>query len=241
VRSISPGEHDLLAAFTSLDADENGHTIAWRILKTWPIHGARRGKVAKADATWLPEPPQWMTGATSEQLFAMLALLRDVGQHRLLAIPQSIAEKNAAFVSDATRGIGRILEHGRWEPLVHKRGGGAYYSFATRDQDYDAEPDLGLQYGTYGSGFTGLGFVLDLGDIPIDAVGQTAAQPPSGLTDYQQRAWTFVWTAEATEKREATGAMVFSAEIRQKSFELGLTLLVNVGETAFDPEFSVEG
>jgi hypothetical protein len=33
---ISPGEHDHLVAFQTIAADEHGHTLAWRILKTWP-------------------------------------------------------------------------------------------------------------------------------------------------------------------------------------------------------------
>jgi RNA polymerase sigma-70 factor (ECF subfamily) len=225
VRSIQPGRHDLLAAFTLLDVDANGvHTIAWRILHQWPIHGPRWNTTKKTEPPWVSESPEWMKKLTGDELTKLLMLMRDVGQRRLLAIPDSLAASTPAYTPGSTQGIGRILERARWEPLMHKRGGGAYYSFATGDQNYDAEPDLALESGSYGSGFAGsdLGFLLDLGTRPMESIGSGANGAPADLTDYEHSAWKFLWTVEATEWSELHKWHSFSPAVRHQAHDLGV-------------------
>ncbi len=55
-------------------------------------------------------------------------------------------------------GINRILERGKFDQLdgvEGYRGGGAYFSFTTRTNDYNQRPDLEFQHGAFSSGFYG--------------------------------------------------------------------------------------
>ncbi|MAG58751.1 MAG: hypothetical protein CMJ83_20880 [Planctomycetes bacterium] len=84
-------------------------------------------------------------------------------------------------------GINRILHRGRWERQTYVRGGGAYFSFETRSNDYDDRPDIELQDNSLTSGFAGGDFgvvmalpqIRRLGDAKLDGLPEliTVADP----------------------------------------------------------------
>jgi len=121
---------------------------------------------------------------------------RKEAQRRLLAPPEALAARYAPFLAWPDTGVARILLRGKYDHSIEKRGGGAYWSFATRDHDYNKEPDLEFQQESFHSGFYGSseGFFLDLGDVPIEEVPEDAAQFPAGLSTEQQAQWTLLWS-----------------------------------------------
>jgi RNA polymerase sigma factor (sigma-70 family) len=218
VRCISPGEHDLLAAFTCLAQDDYGHTLAWRILARWEVAGATRPTPATPIPPELSEPELWMTSLSTDELLATLATIRARGEALLLQVPDSLTSRFAGAP------IARILFRGRCDSIVEKRGGLSYFSFATQDNDYDREPDLGLENRTFRSGFAGCdaGFLLHLGEIPLEEVGGSAASPPADLAPKGRAAWDFLWTVEraASDAQERAGCVSESDLLRAE--ELGV-------------------
>lgn len=111
-----------------------------------------------------------------------------------LDVPEEILMKHSAFLKLPNTGIARILERSRFGDMDIGgiRGGGAYYSFATRSNSYNDEPDLALQGDYYGSGFYGnsRGFILDLDDTKIEEVDEAGAVVPKKLPAAVSGVWT---------------------------------------------------
>jgi len=65
------------------------------------------------------------------------------------------------------------------------RGGGAYYSFAHLVHEYNYGSDVGLEGGNFLSGFAGAsyGFILDLGDLPLENV-LAETEPAASLASF---------------------------------------------------------
>lgn len=138
--------------------------------------------------------------------------LRDFAVHvqreitrRALEVPEQFYESQRELLADPEAGVARLLYRG--SPLsgeVLRRGGGAYYSFATRDHSYDRQPDLELAYdGTLSGGFYGARFgqVLDLGDRPLAGL-PTDGAAPEGLDPDVSELWEFL-NAEHEDTRAA--------------------------------------
>lgn len=145
--------------------------------------------------------------ATPQELLDLVQAIGRVGEEKLLAVPEEVTLRYAALLGFEDAGAARIVERGRYDAIVEQRGGGAYYSFATRTNDYDKEPDLELQQGTYSTSFYGgtFGFVFDLGDYPIENVPKGPDAVPSGLTPEQETAWRFL-ASEVPADREGRRA-----------------------------------
>lgn len=79
-------------------------------------------------------------------------------------------------------GHARLLQRGRHDGMTTIRGEGAYFSFATRSNSHDDQPDIEWQHERFGTGFQGrnTGAFLDLGDVPLASV--RLAQAPDVLT-----------------------------------------------------------
>ena len=100
---------------------------------------------------------------------ALMRRLRRSMDRRLLT-PSAESWKGFEGLRERTdAGLARILERGLYEGFVSPRCGGAYWSFTKRSNDYDHEPQLELQKGSFGSGFYGgtAGIVrrMERGDI----------------------------------------------------------------------------
>src|SRR5262245_44832920 len=136
-----------------------------------------RPKVSSA-AIDFPDPDR----APLSDLAESLAAVRRRLNSRLLAVPEGVRLEYASVLAAPDAAIGRILPRGKFEDLLEVRGGGAYWSFATKSNSYDKSPDLELQSGNFSSGFYGsaTGFLVDLGVLPLDRVpDRPEVLPPS--------------------------------------------------------------
>lgn len=152
-------------------------------------------------------------------LVKLSARIRARTQELLLAPPAGVQTRYASLLARAGTGVARILPRGAYEQAIEKRGGGAYYSFATRDNSYDEEPDLELQQGNYSSSFYGgtWGCVLDLGAIALESVPESPAALPTALTEEQRPAWELLWQDAKTSKQG------FSDDFKGAAAKLGLS------------------
>jgi hypothetical protein len=142
---------------------------------------------------------------------ARLADLVDLGlrvrrraEELLLTVPSSVTTRHAALLARSDAGAARILPRGKYDALVEKRGGGAYYSFATSDNSCDKEPDIELQQGSYSSSFYGgtWGYVLDLGAADVEHVPDSPTVLPAGLDETSRTTWEFLWRDAGTTKSD---------------------------------------
>lgn len=195
------GDDDLLVGFTVVNEDEYGQTIAWRVLKTFKRSQPRGkapaptgGKLAAAVQRLLPR----LDAMTLADLVETADRIRALVHRRLV----SVQDRQHPVLS--TKGIhaARILRRYRYDHVTLKgERGPAYYSFATRKNDYDAEPDLQLNASKTGkvvagdsatdrprpieklwfeTGFYGqcAGFLVDLGPRDLTALRATPQQRP---------------------------------------------------------------
>ena len=119
----------------------------------------------------------------------------------LLALSKEDQETYAAFLSRPDTGLARLLPREKWDGKLTIRGGGGYYSFTRRSNDYDAGPDIELAQGLFMAGFAGadFGFMTALGDVPLETVStETEAvqfmasfKPPSVEAEARKAAWQF--------------------------------------------------
>jgi len=163
-----------------------------------------------------------LEAATVEELAEIAAAAGRVAQERLLAVPEEVVQAHAGFLRLEGTGLARILQRGKYDRLLPVRGGGAYYSFATREHSYDKEPDLRLQQGSYSTSFYGgtFGFLLDLGEIPIENVPPDAGTAPPTLVTEQIERWRFMWSDIPQGGRDRQRAA------QKKGKELGLQDIV---------------
>jgi hypothetical protein len=66
----------------------------------------------------------------------------------------------------------RILPREKYDRKVTLSGGGAYYSFTMKSNDYQKIAQIGLEQNNFKVGFAGAdyGFIADLGETPLDGV-----------------------------------------------------------------------
>lgn len=108
-------------------------------------------------------------------------------------------------------GINKILARGRWERQTYVRGGGAYFSFETRSNDYDSRPDLQLdRFRRLSSGFAGgdFGVVVQmqgskLGDLRIEDL-------PKWMTDPDAPAFEQIVRSDRRESPEAIVGRIYA-------------------------------
>jgi hypothetical protein len=164
--------------------------------------------------------------ATIEDLEGVARALRITAEKRLLTVPERVLAGHRPFLAQEGTGAARILPRGRFDTLIDQRGGGAYYSFATRTNDYNQEPDLELQQGYLTSGFYGGadGRVLDLGTTAIEEVEADPERPPSTLDAKGIENWRRLW-AERPKGASASDAVRTVPDARVKA-ETGRTYLV---------------
>jgi RNA polymerase sigma factor (sigma-70 family) len=229
VRTFQEGRFDLLAAFTPVDQDAFGYTLTWRILKRWPIHGPTRRLSLPQDTSWVPATPDWIASLSTDELLATLARLRTVGERRILAVPNDVMKAQAEPLADSEYACGRIVERDRWLPLISKYQGAYNWSFLARSNDYESQPDVGLEQGSL---HVWSGFILDLGEMRIQDVGKSANETPPGLIDWQEDAWRFLWNAQATSRRADGHGKQFEMELIRRGDEFGMrNVVAEVGHT----------
>ncbi len=97
----------------------------------------------------------------------------------LLAPSAEDKEAYAVFLKQPGTGLIRLLPREKYDGKLSIRGGGAYYSFVRLSQEYGGS-DLELLKGNFQVGFSGanFGFLLSLGDVPLETVNLETAGVP---------------------------------------------------------------
>jgi len=193
---------------------------------------ALKAEIGRLQAT-LPEPQvlKDLRAAPLDDLVLLATALRKEVQGRLLSPSESLAARFSSFLQRPQSGTARILPRGKYTQVVEKREGGAYWSFATRDNDYNKEPDLGLEGPNFKSGFYGSarGYFLPLGDLDVDLVGSDPSPPP-GLDADQRERWEFLWSESPFLGKESwRKAMAPYNEFQERARKLGLEGSVPAG------------
>lgn len=94
----------------------------------------------------------------------------------LLAPSDEDRKAYAEFLARPDTGLVRLLPREQWDGKLSMRGGGSYYSFTLRSNEYGRSTDIGLEQGQFHVGFAGadFGFITELGDMPLEAVSTQA-------------------------------------------------------------------
>jgi hypothetical protein len=79
----------------------------------------------------------------------------------------------AEFLREPETGLVRLLPREKYQQRLTTVGGGAYYSFSQRTHQYGHGSDLQLEQNELSVGFAGtdFGYLLLLGDVPLEDVG----------------------------------------------------------------------
>jgi hypothetical protein len=90
----------------------------------------------------------------------------------LLAPAREDFDAHAEFLALPKTGIVRLLPREKWDGKLSTRGGGAYYSFTRLTHEYGFGSDIGMEQDYFSVGFGGadFGFLVNIGDVPIESV-----------------------------------------------------------------------
>ncbi|HEX6184421.1 MAG TPA: hypothetical protein VFZ44_11115 [Pyrinomonadaceae bacterium] len=90
----------------------------------------------------------------------------------LLAVTDEDRKAHAEFLAQPDTGLVRLLPREKWDSKLSTRGDGAYYSFARLTHEYGYGSDIQLSRDQLSVGFAGadFGFMVSLGDVPIENV-----------------------------------------------------------------------
>lgn len=132
----------------------------------------------------------------------------------LLAPSRADQSRFAEFLAQPDTGLIRLLPREKWDYKLSLRGGGAYYYFPKRTQEYGFGSDIGLEQGMFSVGFAGanFGFIAQLGDIPLENVTME--------TEFAQFLATFAAPTalpKAREQQRKSGAGFQVGELTYKS------------------------
>lgn len=239
VRAILPGEHDVLAAFRIVSKDEYGYTFAWRLLHSWPVP-ADANKPHEPDLVAPPAPP-WLSNLEVPGLMELSHRVRRASQPKLFPQRPDLEQKFPSAAGEAAAGVARMLHRGRFDAIVDGRERGAYYSFATRSNDFDAEQDLCFEQG-YLHPSAAWGLLLDVGKVDIQALVHAGEAGAAGLDKSRVEAQKFFWTLKHAETIPGKAPRPLSGEdeLRAQDLKLRFGEPAVVGHTyllrSIDPE-----
>lgn len=201
--------------------------------------------VASSESTASSPDPESVAATAamrrSEQDLARLREMRDRAvrtqralRHVLFTADPAVVAANADWLSLPDTGVCRMIDRGSaegfYDSLTGVRGGGAYYSFGSREHSYDAQPDLEVNQRKASSGFAGyeLGFVVEIGDVPLAALSDDRRDVPPEVTDEGRELWNVVWGTITMEDAAHDSAMRsrWERNARRADIEYDTTYLV---------------
>jgi RNA polymerase sigma-70 factor (ECF subfamily) len=191
VRAILPGEHDVLAAFRTLSKDEYSYTFAWRILHSWPVPTDYTG--SPQDDVVAPPAPAWLSNLDVPALMEISHRIRAASASKLFPPRPDLEQKHPSISGENAAGVARMLPRGRFDAIVDGRERGAFYSFATRSNDYGQEQDLAFEQGYFHPSARS-GLLIPLGKIDLAAVVRAGESGLAGLEGNRLEAWKLLWT-----------------------------------------------
>ncbi len=216
VRAILPGEHDVLAAFRTLSKDEYGFTFAWRILHAWPVPAEANWE--RQDDVVAPPAPPWLSNLDVPALMELSHRIRATSATKLFPLRADLEQKYPSAGGENAAGIARMLPRGRFDAIVDGRERGAYYSFATRSNDFDQEQDLAFEQGQFHPSARS-GLLMPLGKIDLATVARAGESGLGGLEGNRLEAWKLLWTANHDQSDFGRG---FSKQDETRIRELNL-------------------
>ncbi len=115
-----------------------------------------------------------------------------------IKVPSEDLSSFADFLKQPGSRIVRIhqREDGKFIEAAGIQGGGSYYSFLSGSQEYGLGSDLGYTNGKFYTGFAGAdyGYLVSLGDTPLDKLVAANQEPPGWLDTISPDAWRYIWT-----------------------------------------------
>ncbi len=187
-------------------------------------HPSSRLSAAAATETQDASTPEEIGSLPIPGLLQLAKQTQLLLQQRLLVPDPNLEEVRAVLASTPDAGLARILPYGRLEGdidgrFLGVRGAGAYFSFFTRSNSYDQQPDIHLDTGTFSTRMYGgtEGFILDLDVLELDKIPATAGRPPRRTTADESAAWDLMWTDAHTSSR------AFDPKITERANEIKLS------------------
>ena len=216
VRAILPGEHDVLGAFRTLSKDEYGYTFAWRVLHSWPVPA--EANWARQDDAVAPPAPPWLSNLDVPGLMEISHRIRATSASKLFPPRADLEQKYPSVGGEYAAGVARMLPRGRFDAIVDGRERGAYYSFATRSNDFDAEQDLCFEQGQFHPSARS-GLLIPLGKIDLASVVRAGEAGLASLEGNRLEAWRLLWTVSHDQAESGRG---FSQQEERRIRELNL-------------------
>jgi hypothetical protein len=135
------------------------------------------GLLAEDETDLMPEVREVVIRVESWPIWQHAELttaLRRSFDQRMLTPKRKWVSEFADLAGEA--GVARVLHRGLYEKDTLVRGGGAYFSFTSRSNDYNQGPDISLEQGKFSSGFYGgcFGYVVELPSADLRKVGADA-------------------------------------------------------------------
>jgi hypothetical protein len=96
-------------------------------------------------------------------------------QSQIASLEKDVLQPDSKDVAAAAK-LGfsaiRLMPREKYDRVLPVRGGGAYYSFVRKSQEYGRGSDISLEQGYLSVGFAGAdyGFIYDLGEMPLAGV-----------------------------------------------------------------------
>lgn len=172
VRSISSNEHDVVVALQTLHVDDEGCTIAWRLLDSRPVPSPRTPWKPAMLSEELPPPPADLVAMTQPQLRAEIDRLGSLSDRALFErFSPEVEERFGELRERSDAGLIRLIGYlGPWSEASKGRRGGGSYSFGER-RHAGRNDELNVQGMSGGWTFSaavggyGCSALLDLGEI----------------------------------------------------------------------------
>jgi hypothetical protein len=229
LRSLADQVHDILVAFTLLQQDETGCTIAWRALHTWPV--SNRGSSAEDPYWWVSEAPQSITSRDVDSLMSSLARIRAAARFKLLSVPAEITERYSGVLSQPQTGVTRLLASDRYVVLFETPGGGAYFSFATGASERASDADIALtRFGYSRAAGSTHAYVLEIGSTSLEMITEPFELPHGELSPRDQERWRFLTACVPPEKGQRWSSANADEE-QARRLEFGIGIRPDVGHT----------
>jgi RNA polymerase sigma-70 factor (ECF subfamily) len=233
------GSRDLLAIVKTIQLDQDGCTIAWRILRSWridwPLSKKGRSFQPRSDAS-VPAASESLCALGVSELVDLIHDIRANATSRIVSVPQGLSRKYATELAVPDTRLVRLPFDGGRGLLGETFGPGSVDSFLAREKNEDLLFNVGPDAGIYRARGK---FILDLGSLPLAAVVFSPGSAPAALQVSSRDAWRLMWTSDLRTRmpgvsmgRRARNELVEeSSRWRHASREPEAVSCVEVGHT----------
>ncbi len=178
LRTRSNGEFDLLVALHVVRVDDDGCTLAWRELMSWPSDSARSPWRPRVLREQVAPPPSELFEMSDSDLRAELERTHAAANaHVFASFPAEVEKRFGALRGASLSGLARLTPYlGEWTEVGRGDLRGSALSLLDGDHA-SAQPHLGFQgnrreHARLEPGLDGgvRGVVLDLGAVALESV-----------------------------------------------------------------------